>query len=299
MQATFSQALLTASTRNSHRFVFLNLAQNRLHMLTITQTQLQIITAVVKLFLKKPDESQGLVQKVLQAATAESDNPDIRDRAYVYWRLLSSDPQIAKNIVLSARPPITSTIPVLPGPLLDSLLPHLSTLASVYHKPPSAFLGQGRASALQAAAIEEAKQNARENPIAAAAVSAAVAGVNSSSAPQNAENLLDIDFDGAAPASMQKEPAMGGSGLEGLAGTPQRVASPGISSPIAPSGGMDDLMGMFGNTPGPANGASGDADLMNGFAGMDMNGGQPPAPQSQFDGGGDKKKTNEDLLGLF
>jgi hypothetical protein len=268
-------------------------------MLTNSQTQLQIITAVVKLFLKKPDESQGLVQKVLQAATAESDNPDIRDRAYVYWRLLSSDPQIAKNVVLSARPPITSTIPVLPGPLLDSLLPHLSTLASVYHKPPSAFLGQGRASALQAAAIEEAKQNARENPIAAAAVSAAVAGVNSSSAPQNAENLLDIDFDGAAPASMQKEPAMGGSGLEGLAGTPQRVASPGIASPIAPSGGMDDLMGMFGNTPGPANGAGGDADLMNEFAGLDMNGGQPPAPQSQFGGGSDKKKTNEDLLGLF
>jgi AP-1 complex subunit beta-1 len=64
--------------------------------LTARQTQLQILTAVVKLFLKKPDQSQGLVQKVLQMATAENDNPDIRDRAYVYWRLLSSDPQIAK-----------------------------------------------------------------------------------------------------------------------------------------------------------------------------------------------------------
>ena len=51
---------------------------------------------MIKLFLKKPDESQKLVQKVLQAATAENDNPDIRDRAYVYWRLLSSDPQVAK-----------------------------------------------------------------------------------------------------------------------------------------------------------------------------------------------------------
>ena len=60
------------------------------------QTQLQILTAVVKLFLKKPDQAQGLVTKVLQAATADNDNPDIRDRAYVYWRLLSSDPQIAK-----------------------------------------------------------------------------------------------------------------------------------------------------------------------------------------------------------
>ena len=61
-----------------------------------TQVQLQILTAVVKLFLKKPDNNQSLVQKVLQAATAENDNPDIRDRAYVYWRLLSGDLQIAK-----------------------------------------------------------------------------------------------------------------------------------------------------------------------------------------------------------
>lgn len=62
----------------------------------MVQTQLQILTAVVKLFLKKPDESQSLVTRVLQAATAENDNPDVRDRAYVYWRLLSSDPQITK-----------------------------------------------------------------------------------------------------------------------------------------------------------------------------------------------------------
>ncbi|KAK5168919.1 beta-adaptin [Saxophila tyrrhenica] len=262
-----------------------------------TQTQLQILTAVVKLFLKKPDQSQGLVQKVLQAATAENDNPDIRDRAYVYWRLLSSDPQIAKNIVLSARPQITSTIPVLPGPLLDSLLPNLSTLASVYHKPPATFIGGGRSSALQAAAIEEAKQNARENPIAAAAVSAAIAGGPAPQAQTNAENLLDIDFDGAAPASMQKAPIAGASGLEGLAGTPQRVQSPSSAA----GGGMEDLMGMFGNTNGAAAGQmNGNAsnDLMNGFANMDMNGGQPPPPQNQMDGNGNKQ-TKEDLLGLF
>ena len=266
--------------------------------LTSSQTQLQILTAVVKLFLKKPDESQGLVQRVLQAATAENDNPDIRDRAYVYWRLLSSDPQIAKNIVLSARPQIQSTIPVLPGPLLDTLLPNLSTLASVYQKPPQAFLGDGRSSALQAAAIEEARQNARDNPIAAAAVTAAISGGNVPQAAQtNAENLLDIDFDGAAPASMQKAPAVGASGLEGLAGTPQRVASPTPAS----GGGMDDLMGMFGNSNGMSSGGmNGGAsnDLMNGFGGLDLNGSQPPPPQTQMDGGGDKK-TKEDLLGLF
>lgn len=260
----------------------------------MTQTQLQILTAVIKLFLKKP-EAQGLVQKVLQAATSENDNPDVRDRAYVYWRLLSSDPQVARSIVLSDRPQITSTIPVLPGPLLDSLIPNLSTLSSVYHKPPQAFLGQGRSSALQAAAIEEARQNARENPIAAAAVSAAVAGtvVPGAALQSNAENLLDIDFDGAAPASMQNAPGMGASGLEGLAGTPQRVASP---VPAAAAGGFADLMGLS-DEPAAGGMNGGSADLMNGFASMSVS--EPPPPQTQLNGGGSGKKTNEDLLGLF
>jgi len=136
----------------------------------------------------------------------------------------------------------------LPERLLDALLPNLSTLASVYHKPPQSFLGKGRASALQQQAIEEAREEARDNPIAAAAVSAAVAG----GVQNNAENLLDIDFDGAAPASLQKAPSSGASGLEGLAGTPQRVGSPTIASPTAQSGGMDDLMGMFGNAQAQA-----------------------------------------------
>lgn len=256
---------------------------------------------MVKLFLKKPDQAQGLVQKVLQTATAECDNPDIRDRAYVYWRLLSSDPQIAKNIVLAQRPAITSTISTLPIPLLDSLMPDLSTLASVYHKPPQTFLGQGRSSAnaLQQAAIEEAAQNARENPLAAAAAAAAVSG-QGSTVQSHAENLLDIDFDGAAPASLQKAPMGGSSGLEGLAGTPMRVASPTTNdAPIG--GGMEDLMGIFGSSDGApaasATGNSGSDDLMNGFASMNMEASQPPPPQTQLDGGG--KKANEDILGLF
>ncbi|KAF2106284.1 adaptin N terminal region-domain-containing protein [Lophiotrema nucula] len=263
-----------------------------------TQTQLQILTAVVKLFLKKPDQSQGLVQKVLQAATAMNDNPDIRDRAYVYWRLLSSDPQIAKNIVLSDKPPITSTIQSLPPALLEQLLTQLSTLASVYHKPPESFLGQGRfgAEAMQKAAIEEQQEEARENPIAAAAVAAAAAG---KSAPtNNMENLLDIDFDGSAPASLQKQPASGESGLEGLAGTPQRVASPSTN---APQSNMNDLLDIFGDSGGSGGAAQApmtNDDIMNGFAGMDIGGSSQPPPASQ-QLSGQTPKSNQELLDLF
>lgn len=102
----------------------------------------------------------------------------------------------------------------------------------------------------------------------------------------NAENLLDIDFDGAAPASMQKAPVGDANGLEGLAGTPQRVASP-MSAGAMPSGGLDDLMGVFGSSNGfsaPSGGKSAGNDLLDGFAGLDMNSSQPPPPQQQLDG---------------
>ena len=62
------------------------------------QVQLQLLTAIVKLFLKRPNDTQELVQQVLALATQDSDNPDLRDRGYIYWRLLSTDPAAAKEV---------------------------------------------------------------------------------------------------------------------------------------------------------------------------------------------------------
>lgn len=63
------------------------------------------------LFLKKPSNNQELVQKVLQQATANSDNPDIRDRAYIYWRLLSGDLDVAKVCSLALHKQAPSLTP--------------------------------------------------------------------------------------------------------------------------------------------------------------------------------------------
>lgn len=54
--------------------------------------KLSLLTATVKLYLKKPDDCEELIHKVLNLATEQADNPDIKDRAYIYWRMLAADP---------------------------------------------------------------------------------------------------------------------------------------------------------------------------------------------------------------
>ena len=80
---------------------------------------------------------------MLSLATQNSDNPDLRDRGYIYWRLLSTDPSAAKDVVLCEKPLISEETDLLEPTLLDELIGHIASLASVYHKPPSAFV-EGR-----------------------------------------------------------------------------------------------------------------------------------------------------------
>lgn len=180
-----------------------------------TQVQLQLLTAVVKLFLKKPKTTQELVQRMLQTAS-QIDNSDIRDRAFIYWRLLSSDPQVTKSIVLTAnKPPLDVNQGGLRPALREELIAELSSIASVYHKPANTFLAGGKtggADIIQKKAIEEQREAAKEHPVAA---------------QQNIENLLDIDYDGGIPASLQSENA----------------ELPGI---VAGKNAMDDLFDLFG-----------------------------------------------------
>ncbi|CAM9617467.1 unnamed protein product [Pylaiella littoralis] len=104
------------------------------------EVQLQLLTATVKLFLKQPEDTQDMVQRVLQLATEESDDPDLRDRGYVYWRLLSTNPEAAKAVVLSEKPNIADDTFTLEPAVLDMLIGQISTLSSIYYKPPEAFV---------------------------------------------------------------------------------------------------------------------------------------------------------------
>lgn len=99
------------------------------------EVQLALLTATVKLFIQRPTKGQDLVPKVLKWATEETDNPDLRDRGYMYWRLLSSDVVTAKAIVMGEKPPITAESEKLDPVTLEEMCLNVGTLATVYLKP--------------------------------------------------------------------------------------------------------------------------------------------------------------------
>ncbi|KZP24850.1 Adaptor protein complex beta subunit [Athelia psychrophila] len=114
------------------------------------EVQLSLLTASVKLFIYKAqsESAKELVHKVLKWATEEVDNPDLRDRGFMYWRLLAINPTVAGEIVLAEKPAITTDSDRMDRGALDQLLLHTGTLGSIYHKNPETFIRNASGKAL-------------------------------------------------------------------------------------------------------------------------------------------------------
>jgi len=203
-----------------------------------SQVQLQLLTAIVKLFLKRPTDTQELVQQVLSLATQDSENPDLRDRGFIYWRLLSTDPAAAKDVVLAEKPLIAEETDLVEPTLLDELICHIASLASVYHKPPTAFV-EGKVGLKR---MLPARGGDDSDPDSAAEVAAATI------IPEPGSligDLLDMDIGGAAvPRGMGGAPApdlLGGGLDQLLAGGPPEPAAGGANSLLG------DIFGMGGS----------------------------------------------------
>jgi AP-2 complex subunit beta-1 len=55
----------------------------------------------------------------------------------MYWRLLTSNPTAARDIVLSEKPVISTETDRMDKGMLDQLLLFTGTLGSIYHKNPN------------------------------------------------------------------------------------------------------------------------------------------------------------------
>jgi AP-1 complex subunit beta-1 len=103
--------------------------------------QLQILNSAVKTFLKtQTEESYGILNQVFEFTSKEADNPDLRDRGFIYWRLLAIDPNLASLLVLSEKPRISEDVSAFDSTLLDILINNLGTLSTIYVKPPELFV---------------------------------------------------------------------------------------------------------------------------------------------------------------
>ncbi|ESW95824.1 hypothetical protein KL918_003380 [Ogataea parapolymorpha] len=226
--------------------------------------QSAFLTTIVKINLTKPTPvTQSLLQQALNQATKEIENPDVRDKAYIYWRILSTEnSELQKKIILNKLPVLESTIDHFPPLLLNELVNEISNLGSVYHKPASSFIksvdGELINTQLQTKKFEELQQMAKSEI------------VNNT---VKAENLLDFDddYDAAQNANGQS----------------------GSSTPVTGNI-LDELNDLFTNlsTQAPLAQPSGSSvfkDLIQ----------EPESHQQSQQSDRHQKTSNADLLDLF
>lgn len=108
------------------------------------EVQYVILSSVTKIYLQVPDKGEPLVLKVLKWATEEVDNPDVRDRGFMYWRLIShveadtangEFQSVTKKVILDSNPIISTENDSIDPAILEELDLNIGTLASIYLKP--------------------------------------------------------------------------------------------------------------------------------------------------------------------
>ena len=102
--------------------------------------KLELLTASMKLFFKRPPECQALLGHLLEYCTEQEYNMDIRDRALLYYRLLQMDVKKARDVICCPRSAqFIDNTNIIKIDSKKSLLHEFNTLSVVYGQPFSAF----------------------------------------------------------------------------------------------------------------------------------------------------------------
>jgi len=104
------------------------------------EVQVQLLTALVKVYLSKPEEVKDQIQYVLNESIKETMLPDIRNRGLIYWRLLSAGADTAKSLIVFPKTGITYETASFSPSVLKELLSNIGTISGVLHQVPSDFV---------------------------------------------------------------------------------------------------------------------------------------------------------------
>jgi AP-1 complex subunit beta-1 len=105
------------------------------------RVKVQILNATIKNYVNKPEETEELAKIILQKCGEESENPDVRDRAFIYWRLLEKDPDAARDMILGEKPAFEFKDEEELNPaLVDDIIENLTNISAVYHKKAQSMI---------------------------------------------------------------------------------------------------------------------------------------------------------------
>lgn len=250
--------------------------------------QLNILTTIVKINLSIENQTySNYLQKVLEMATKDCENADVRDKAYIYWRLLSSSSKESqKQIVLTKLPPIKTTIASFNPVVLEALVKELSTLASVYHKPSFTFIDPNLYSPLSSDQVttRRSKSLNKDENIEDLTNLAKQEIINNS----KNENLLDFDDDEVKPDNSSSNGSA--SLLDELNDLFSAPAMPSQAQPTQPiQSSTNDILDLF-KTPAPQSSQQ-NQNLTQGIDNLNID--------NTSSSSNNQNKVNNDLLDLF
>ncbi|OHT02787.1 Adaptin N terminal region family protein [Tritrichomonas foetus] len=104
--------------------------------------QLQILSSLVKVYLCKPDQTRDQLQFVLNQATKDGNVPDVKNRALIYWRLLSADSEQAKKVVVFGKQAVVHSGVRFSPEILAELIRNMGNVSGVLHVVPSDFVNR-------------------------------------------------------------------------------------------------------------------------------------------------------------
>lgn len=109
------------------------------------EVKLQLLTATMKLFFKKPPECQDMLGRLLKFCVDEESHMDVHDRALLYYRLLKTNPKEAERVVCGSNTRSVTNpwnLNASPSNAKGPLFEEFNTLSVIYGQSSVHFITQ-------------------------------------------------------------------------------------------------------------------------------------------------------------
>jgi hypothetical protein len=100
---------------------------------------LELLTAVTKIFFKRPPESIKMLGAALSAGLADV-HQDVHDRAVLYYRLLQQGVEVAERVVNPAKQAVSVFADTQSSEIKDRIFDEFNSLSVLYQQPSYMFL---------------------------------------------------------------------------------------------------------------------------------------------------------------